>query len=116
MIDEMLHNIYEITVNMKDVLQKGDYQEFEKLLDDRNTFMLKIEEQKNRIANFEYSVKAKEIIQETIRMNEQIVPFLEKEFSNTETMIQQLKMNKVMSKKYQPYMRQTNGAFIDTTK
>lgn len=116
MIDEMLQNIHEITVNMNTVLEKGEYQKFEKLLEDRNALMLKIEEQKNHISNFEYSAKAKEILKETIQLNEQLIPFMEKEYSKTETMINQIKMNKVMFKKYQPYMRQTNGAFVDTTK
>lgn len=116
MIDEMIQTILELTVNMADVLQTGDYQEFEKLLADRNDFMLKIKEQKNGIADFEYSAKAKEILKETIQLNEQLIPFMEKEYSKTETMINQIKMNKVMFKKYQPYMMQTNGAFVDTTK
>lgn len=116
MIDELIQSINEVTVKMVAVLQTGDYQEFEKLLVDRNALMLKVEEQKNGLIDFEYSAKSKVILKETVRMNEQIVPFIEKEYLKTQTMINQLKMNKVMSKKYQPYIRQTYGAFVDTTK
>ncbi|MGX6441620.1 hypothetical protein ACWM35_00115 [Neobacillus sp. K501] len=116
MIDEMIQTIKDITVNMNTVLQTGDYQEFEKLLADRNGVMLKVEAEKNRMADFEYSAYAKEILKETLELNEKIIPFIEKEYTKTETMIQQVKINKVVSRKYQPYMKQTNGAFVDTNK
>lgn len=116
MIDELIQTIKEITVNMKAALQTGDYQEFEKLLENRNALMLKIEELKSVTIDFYYSEKAKEVLTETVRLNEELFPFLEKEYNKTQTMINQVKINKVMSQKYQPYMRQTNGAFVDTTK
>lgn len=116
MIDELIQTIKDITVNMNAVLQTGDYQEFEKLLADRNGVMLKVEAEKNRMADFEYSAYAKEILKETLELNEKIIPFIEKEYTKTETMIQQVKINKVVSRKYQPYMKQTNGAFVDTNK
>jgi aspartate-semialdehyde dehydrogenase len=116
MMDELIQTIKEITVKMNAVSQAGDYQEFEKLLADRNDVMLKVEEEKNRITDFEYSAKAKEILKETMALNKNLIPFIEKEYNKTETMINQVKMNKTVSRKYQPYMKQTNGAFVDTNK
>lgn len=116
MIDELIQTIKDITIKMNDSLQSNDYQELEKLLADRNDVMLKVEEEKKRVTHFQYSAKAKEILKETMELNEQLIPFIEKEYTKTGTMIHQVKMNKVVSKKYQPYMKQTNGAFVDTNK
>lgn len=116
MIDELITQLYEITVNMKDALQEGKNEKFEKLLNDRNELMIKVDSIKEEQQHFEYSSHAKRLLEDTIALDQLISPILNENFSKTQNNLNQIKKINLVTQKYQPYFKQTNGAFVDSKK
>jgi hypothetical protein len=116
MMDELIRQIYEITVKMKDTLQEGEYEIFEKLLNDRNVLMVKVDSKKEEQQHFEYSTYAKQLLEDMIDLDHLMAPILNDNISKTQNKLNQIKKIHHVTQKYQPYFKQTNGAFVDSKK
>ncbi|WML39383.1 hypothetical protein RCG19_19720 [Neobacillus sp. OS1-2] len=113
MMNELTESIYELTVSMKSALLDGKDEEFETLLNERNELMLKVNTLKAAEPEFRYSPQAKRFLAAALELDGEMVPVINENMTKTQNQINQMKVNKQVSKKYQPYFKQTNGAFID---
>lgn len=116
MIDEIITKMHNITKQMLQVLKDGDFAEFEKMLSERHELMNQMEAIKTGDLTFHYSPKAKSLIEEMVALDRLAEPLLKSSLSETQISLNQIKVNKEMSKRYQPYMKQMNGAFLDEKK
>lgn len=115
-MDEMIAAIYTITLDMLNKLEEENYEGLEEFLSKRSEKMLFLDEWKKLHPEQKYSDKALKMIDETIRLDQQVTLLVQKEMQNTEHSLNQLKNKKQVSMKYQPYSKQTNGVFVDKTK
>jgi anti-sigma-K factor RskA len=115
-MDELIADIYEMTVLMHKALMEEDFEEFEELLSKRNEIMIAVDEWKASHSDHRYSVKAKTIFEEIVRIDEQITSLVQNEKNKNQQLLNQLKNNKQVSMKYQPYSKQTYGVFVDKSK
>lgn len=113
-MDEILKGIYEITHQMCSSLVEENYEEFEKLLNDRHTLMCKVDALKNQQKNYEYTSKEQQLLKETYMLDQQMAPLLEKNLNETKILINQQKKQKLVSQQYRTYSKQTNGIFLDS--
>ena len=113
MINELTETIYELTASMKSALLAGKDEEFEKLMNERNEIMLEVNTLKAAEPEFQYSQQANRFLADSLELDEEMVPMIRENMAKTQSLINQMKVNKKVSKKYQPYFKQTNGAFID---
>jgi hypothetical protein len=116
MMDEFIANIYEITVAMNRTLIEENFEEFEKLLNDRNTLMNRVDVMRVDNPNFQYTQKERDLLEDSLRLDQSLNPLLNKNLAKTLTFLNQLKKKKQVSKKYHPHIKQTNGVFIDAKK
>ncbi|MDQ1146287.1 tRNA nucleotidyltransferase/poly(A) polymerase [Bacillus sp. SORGH_AS 510] len=113
-MNELLKKIYEVTVEMCHLLKEENYEEFEKLLDDRNTLMCKVDELKNSVNGYVYSSSELKLLKDTFQLDQEFAPLLEKKLSETKILINQQKKQKLVSQQYRNYTKQTNGIFLDS--
>jgi hypothetical protein len=115
-MDELITTIYEITVDLNRVLKEENYQEFEKLLNTRNAMMIRVDNLKAEHPHYQYSPKVKRLLEDTLYIDLCLTPLLKKNITETRNLLNQIKRNKKVSKKYYPYIKQTNGVFLDSRK
>jgi hypothetical protein len=115
-MDEMITAIYTLTLEMLNELKEENYEGLEEFLLKRSEKMLVLDEWKNLNPEQNYSDKALKMIDETIRLDQQVTLLVQKEMHNTEHSLNELKNKKQVSMKYQPYSKQTNGVFVDKNK
>ncbi|MEH7505252.1 flagellar protein FliT [Neobacillus drentensis] len=113
-MDKLIETIFGITLEMNRNLKEGNFEEFEKLLIDRNLLMSKIDDLKNRQTNFEYSSKAQQLLTDILTIDQLMGPQVEKSLIETKALLNQIKRQKQVSKQYNPYNKQTNGVFLDS--
>lgn len=113
-MDELIFKLHKTTLAMEQAIAQGDYQKLDKLLDERNSIIGKVDSFKAE--NEQYSPRATVLLREIEKIDRQITTKLIKSISETEAMINQQMMNKQVSKKFQPYSIQTSGVFLDEKK
>jgi formate-dependent phosphoribosylglycinamide formyltransferase (GAR transformylase) len=115
-MEELIEDIYETTVQMHKALIAENFEEFEELLSKRNKMMIAVDEWKASHSDHRYSAKAKTIFEEIIPIDQQITSLVQDEKDKNQQSLNQLKNNKQVSMKYQPYSKQTYGVFVDKSK
>lgn len=113
-MDELIFKLHKTTLAMEQAIAQGDYQKLDKLLDERDSIIGKVDSVK--VEKEQYSPRATVLLREIEKIDRQITTKLIKSISETEAMINQQKMNKQVSKKFQPYSIQTSGVFLDEKK
>ncbi len=115
-MDELIAAINKITIEMNHSLKEKNIDEFEKQLMARNVLMDQVNQYKAENPDFQYSLDAKKMLEDSLQLDRILSPQLKELMNKTQTELNQLKKQKQVSKKYTPYMKQTNGAFFDTKK
>jgi hypothetical protein len=115
-MDELIATIYEITVAMDRSVREENYEEFEKLLNDRNTMMMRVDTLLADNPRYQYTENAKKMLEDTRLFDQNLIPLVKESQAKTRTFLNQIKKNQHVSKNYQPYIKQTNGVFIDAKK
>ncbi|PFP30781.1 hypothetical protein COJ96_02120 [Bacillus sp. AFS073361] len=115
-MEELIKSIYKITVDLIRILNEENYQEFEKQLNDRDFLMNKVDIWRAEQPLYQYTPKEKQLLEDILRLDEQFISILKGNLDKTRTLLNQIKNKKMVSKKYHPYMKQTNGAFLDARK
>ncbi|WP_147535368.1 hypothetical protein [Bacillus marasmi] len=113
-MDKLIAKLYDITLMMKQSLDEEDYEKLNELLDIRNMIIAEIEVAKTE--HHQYSQQAKLLLREMNLIDTQVTHQLIKAHAETESLINQQKINKQVSKKFQPYSKQTSGVFLDEKK
>jgi hypothetical protein len=115
-MDELITTIYEMTVNMDHALQEENYQEFENLVNKRNAMMIEVDAFKAEHPLYMYTPKAKRLLEDTLCLEQSFTSLLKEDINETKNSINQMEKKKLVSIKYRPYIKQTNGVFIDSKK
>jgi hypothetical protein len=115
-MDKLLTTIYEFTVNMDLALQQENYHEFENLVNKRNTMMINVDAFKAAHPHYMYTREEKQLLEETLCLEQSFTSLLKENINETKNSLNQLEKKKQVSKKYRPYIKQTNGVFIDSKK
>jgi hypothetical protein len=113
-MDELIATIFDLTVDMSSSLEKGDFEGFEQLLLIRSEIMVKVDAIRADSPDFQYSPKAKQLLKDTLSLDQNLTPLLKENITNTKTILNQIKNNKQISRKYQPIINQSNGVFVDS--
>ncbi len=114
MINELTEAIYQTTEAMNRALLAGNEEEFDRLLNDRNRLMVKVDTLKAEDPEFQYSQQAKQQLANALRLDQYMADQMKQNVAETQQLLQQTKVNKQVSNMYRPYYKQTNGAFIDS--
>lgn len=115
-MDKLLTALYEITLSMNQAFKEEEYDEIDKLLNDRNELMLQVDLLKREDAHFQYSKEASIVLEKIYKLDQELTNVLTENLANTKTLLNQSKMNKQVSKKFLPYSNQTSGVFLDAKK
>lgn len=115
-MEELVTAIFKITVDMERALKEEKDQEFEQWLTERNTLMQRVEEYKSEHPLAQYSPEAKRLLEASLEIDRRLAPVVAERLSEAAVSLNQFKNNKQVSKKYQPYMKQTSGVFVDSKK
>ncbi|AGK55376.1 flagellar protein FliT [Bacillus sp. 1NLA3E] len=115
-MDEFIIAISEITEDMERALNEENDPEFEKLLTERNALMGKVDEYRVNHPCAKYSPKSKQLLDAALQVDMRMAPVLKERMAETESTLIKIEKNKKVSKKYSPYMKQTNGVFVDSKK
>jgi hypothetical protein len=113
-MDELIATIFDLTVDMIGSLEKEDYEGFEQLLLIRSEIMVKVDAIRADSPDFKYSPKAKQFLKDTMSLDQSLTPLLKENITKTKIILNQIKNNKQISRKYQPIINQSNGVFVDT--
>ncbi|MEH7439390.1 flagellar protein FliT [Neobacillus drentensis] len=113
-MEELLKGIYELTVKMKHCLNVEDFEDFEKLTNERNTLMSKVDEMKIKEQNYVYSSQEQQWLKNTLTIDQHMAPLLEEKLTETRVLLNQLKKQKQVSHQYRPIITQTSGIFLDS--
>jgi hypothetical protein len=113
MLINRLNTIYDLTLSMSKSLTDGDFVDLERLLITRQELMDKVDEYKSNIPDYQYSSEERKVLKEIIKIDESLAPELNKYMDEARSNLNQIKATKEVSRKYQPYSKQINGAFID---
>lgn len=113
-MDELIVTIYEITLDMNRSLKEGNFEEFEKLLNDRNTLISRVDDLKNKDTDFDYTSRAQQLLKDILIIDQLMAPQVEKSVIEIKALLNQIKKQKQVSKQYTPYIKQTNGVFLDS--
>jgi len=113
-MEEILKSIYEVTLEMCSSLKEENYEEFEKLLNDRQTLMSRVDAQKNHEKNYVYTSNEQQLLKDTYLLDQQMAPLLEENLKQVKSLINQQKKQKLVSQQYRTYSKQTNGIFLDS--
>lgn len=114
MINELTGTIYELTEAMRQVLVAENDEEFERLLNERNKIMERVDALKAVEPGFQYSPEAKQHLEKTLQLDHEIAGLIMDNTAKTRNQLNQIRINRQVSTKYRPYYKQTNGAFIDS--
>ncbi|MFJ7726544.1 hypothetical protein ACIQXV_10290 [Neobacillus sp. NPDC097160] len=115
-MDELITRIYDITVEMNHALKDDDYEKFDHLLNTRNSIMIKVDTVRAEIPGFQYTAKEKQLLEETRTIDQRLTSLLKVNISETQHSLNQMKQKEQVTKKYRPYIKQTNGVFLDSKK
>jgi len=115
-MEDLIKTILELTEKMEQTLNQNNHQEFDQLLAQRNEWMQKVDEYRAGHPEEEYSSQAKQMLEIALQADRRMEPILNQRISETESTIIRIKNTKKVSKRYQPYINQTNGVFIDSKK
>jgi len=115
-MEELITSIFEITTNMHRALKEENFVEFDQLLNERNNMMMKVEGFNADNPSFQYSVKARQLLEDSRNLDQRLTILLSEKISETQNSLNQIKQNKQVSKKFRPYLTQTNGVFLDSKK
>jgi hypothetical protein len=115
-LEELIAKIYEITVAMHHTLEEENDLELEKLLNDRNTLMNKVDIIRAENPGQQYSPLEKKMLEDTQRLDQSLMLLIKENQTKSLAILNQLKKKKQVSKEYYPHSRQTNGVFIDAKK
>lgn len=115
-MDELIFLLYDITKKMTGVLAEKDFEGFSRLLDERDELMCKVDTLKSMDPTIKYSQKAKLKLEETMRLDQEMLPLLNMEYMDAKSLLEDTRRKKQVSKNYQMILKQTNGAFVDTKK
>jgi hypothetical protein len=113
-MDELIETIYDITIDLNRNLKEGNFVEFEILLNDRNTLMSRVDDLKKQDTDFEYSSRSQQLLKDILIIDQLMVPQIEKSVIEIKALLNQIKKQKQVSKQYTPYIKQTNGVFLDS--
>lgn len=116
MVNQLIADIYDLTVEMRRALEEEDFDRFETLLEKRGVLMFKVETLKSENSDEGYSSESRRYIEATIKLDQLLLPQVEEKKHHAGLMLKQIKQKKQVSEKYSPYRQQTYGAFIDTNK
>ncbi|NMD69086.1 hypothetical protein HHO41_02210 [Bacillus sp. DNRA2] len=111
---KLIDKLYNLTLTMKQALESEQYQELDELLDERNSLMAEIDRAKGE--GHQYSEQELSLLEEIKAIDNHVARQLTKALAVTEGLINQQKINKQVSKKFQPYSKQTSGVFFDKKK
>jgi hypothetical protein len=115
-MDELIATIYEITIKMHRTLKEENYETFEELLNERNTMMNRVDTWKADHPLAQSNQKEKRLLEDALCLDQRMTPLLKENIIKIKTSIAHIKKNKQVSKKYRPFMKQTNGVFVDAKK
>lgn len=113
-MDKLITKLFDTTLTMKQLLDEENYQELDELLDERNMIIREIDAAKEE--NHQYSPQVIALLREMNAIDQQVTYQLTKALAETENLINQQKINQQVSKKFQPYSKQTSGVFLDENK
>ncbi|WP_312470791.1 hypothetical protein [Neobacillus sp.] len=115
-MDELIATIYDITVDMDRALKEENFEDFEQLLNNRNSMMIQVEAFKTDHPEYQYPAKAKQLLEDARCLDQRLTFLLKENITETQNSLIQIKQNKQVSKKFRPYLKQTNGVFLDSKK
>lgn len=98
---------------MSNALTNGKFEDFDDLINSRQELMNQVDEYKVKNPDYNYSLIEKKLLEDIIRMNKDFEPELENHMDEIRLALAQIRTTKEATKKYQPYVKQMNGAFID---
>ena len=116
MLIDLLNTIYDITLSMSSSVTDGDLADIEHLLTARQELMDKVDEYRANVPDFQYSSEEKKVLAEIIRIDKALAPELNRHMDEARFNLNQIRSTKEVSRKYHPYSKQINGAFIDKKK
>jgi hypothetical protein len=91
----------------------GDFVDINQLLTVRQELMDYVDEYRASNPDFQYSSEEKKLLEEIIRIDKTLAPELNKHMDEARFNLNQIRTTKEVTRKYQPYSKQINGAFID---
>lgn len=115
-IERLFESIYEITCRLNECLQEEQYQQMDELLSDRERYMEKIDQEIAKIENYQHSQKVRVLMENIFKIDQDLSKSLTSEKNKTKTALEQMNLNKKISKKFEPYNTQLNGVFLDARK
>jgi hypothetical protein len=117
-MDQLIATLYEMTLAMNSAFEEENYEELEKLLDQRYEIMSQIDilKSEKQGQGYPFSPQANALLKEIHMMDQQLNSKLTVNLEQTESLINQTKLNKQVSKKFLPYSNQTSGIFVDAKK
>lgn len=115
-MDELLAALYEMTLSMNRAFKEENYEELDRLLNDRNELILQVDLLKREDVNFQYSKEASTVLEKIYKLDQELTEVLTENLAHTKTLLTQSKMNQQVSKKFLPYSNQTSGVFVDAKK
>ncbi|MCH6266829.1 flagellar protein FliT [Neobacillus citreus] len=115
-MNELIAEMLETTNNMIRAVKEKQFEDVVELLSFRETILKKVDEVKSAQSFFEYSPEEKMMIEETLLLDQRLTALLKEEMDTIDKILNQNKLNKRASQKYQLYSKQLNGAFVDTKK
>jgi phosphorylcholine metabolism protein LicD len=113
-MDKLIETIFGITLEMNRNLKEGNFEELEKLLNDRNTLMSRVDDLKKQDTDFEYSSRSQQLLMDILTIDQLMAPQVAESLIETKSLLNQIKKQKQVSKQYTPYNKQTNGVFLDS--
>lgn len=116
MVERMISEIYDTTLEMERQLEARNVEEFEKLLDNRQHLMVEVETFKSENPDFQYVPHLKDKLKATILLDQQLLPKMEELKEELGQELGKTKKKRRVSQKYSPYNKQHYGAFIDMNK
>jgi hypothetical protein len=115
-MDELITRIYDTTVDMNCALKDDDYEKFDQLLNNRNSMMIEVDALRAGLPGYEYTPKERQLLEDIRCFDQRLTSLLKENISETQHSLNQMKQKKQVTKKYRPYIKQTNGVFLDSKK
>jgi len=115
-MNELITAINEITINMHRALNGENFAEFDQLLNNRNSIMMKVDRFRSENPNYQFTAKDIQMLEESRCLDQRLTFLLSENIAETQNSLNQIKQNKQVSKKYRPYLKQTDGVFLDSKK
>ncbi|ETI69352.1 flagellar protein FliT [Neobacillus vireti] len=115
-MDELITRIYDITLEMNRALEDDDYEKFDQLLNTRNSMMIKVDTLRAEHPGYQYTAKERQLLEDIRCFDQRLTSLLKENISETQHSLNQMKQQKQVTKKYRPFIKQTNGVFLDSKK